>query len=325
MTCRAALFAIGALFAGWCSGCSTATSPVTFTACGEIGQDATCHTMVFGGVTRAYLLHVPATFHANTSALVVALHGSNGSGLRLMNTSGLNAKSDQAGFAVAYPFALVSPGAGITEWNEYFNHSFGASPPDDAGFLRQLIVTLQAQLNPDPKQIYVTGLSNGGFMAHRAAIDLSDLIAAIGVVEGTVVSPGAISDIPNPAHPVSIIILHGDQDPTVPCCSSPPVASQEETFNYWSGPRANSCATFDTTQPICDAQLHQTALSEKNATGCLGNTEVKFYRLQGGAHLWYTAPMNVPGQTPYNPTLSASTGITTNDILWNFFASHPKP
>src|SRR5438034_4664046 len=146
MTSRAALFAIGALFAGWGSGCSTATSPVTFTACCEIGQDATCHTMSFGGVTRAYLLHVPATFHANTSALVVALHGSNGSGLRLMNTSGLNAKSDKAGFAVAYPFALVSPGAGITEWNEYFNHSFGTSAPDDAGFLRQLIVTLQAQL-----------------------------------------------------------------------------------------------------------------------------------------------------------------------------------
>ena len=83
--------------------CSSSTTPVSPTPCGVIGADVTCHTMVFGGVTRAYLLHVPANFHANTSALVVALHGSNGSGLRLMNTSGLNATADKAGFAVAYP------------------------------------------------------------------------------------------------------------------------------------------------------------------------------------------------------------------------------
>ena len=312
---------VGVAFGAACSSSTNAPIPI---ACTQITPDATCFTMVFGGVTRTYLLHVPANFHANTSALVVALHGSNGSGLRLMNTSGLNATADKAGFAVAYPFALVSPGAGITEWNEYFNHSFGTSAPDDAGFLRQLIVTLQAQLAFDPKRVYVTGLSNGGFMAHRAAIDLSDIVAAIGVVEGTVVSPGTVSSLPNPAHPVSVLMLHGDQDPTVPCCTAPPVASQEESFNYWSGPRANSCTAFNTTQPICDAQLQQTAIPEKDASGCLGNTEVKFYRLQGGVHLWYTVPMNVPGQAPYNPALNATTGVTTNDILWNFFASHPK-
>ncbi|HKW12262.1 MAG TPA: hypothetical protein VJO33_17890, partial [Gemmatimonadaceae bacterium] len=63
-------------------------------------------------ITAAF--HVPATFHAGTNGLVVALHGSQGSGLRLMNTSGLNAESDAMGFAVAYPFSLVSPGAGFT-------------------------------------------------------------------------------------------------------------------------------------------------------------------------------------------------------------------
>ena len=33
--------------------------------------------------------------------------------------SQLSAKADQAGFAVAYPYALLAPGAGITEWNEF--------------------------------------------------------------------------------------------------------------------------------------------------------------------------------------------------------------
>jgi polyhydroxybutyrate depolymerase len=292
-------------------------------ACDEGVADPNCHTLQFGGVTRAYLLHVPANFHAGTSGLVVALHGSQGSGLRLMSTSGLNAESDAMGFAVAYPFSLVSPGAGFTEWNEFYNHSYGSNPPDDVGFIRQVILDLQAQIGPDPKRIYVTGLSNGGMMAHRVGVELSSLVAAIGVVEGTLVSPGSVSSVPRAAAPVSVLILHGDSDTTVPCCSAPPVASQEETFNYWSGPSANSCATVDTTQPICDTEGNAVAI-EKRATGCNGGSEVQYYRLEGGIHLWYTAPMNVSGQMPYNPDLSSSTGVTTDEILWKFFAAHPK-
>lgn len=292
-------------------------------ACGENFLDANCRTISFGGVSRAYLLHVPATFQSGSGALVIALHGSRGSGLRLSQTSGLNFEADQKGFAVAYPYALVSPGAGITEWNEFFNHSFGTNPPDDAGFIRALIQSLQSELNPDPKRIFVTGLSNGGFMAHRVAVQLSDLVAAIGVVEGTLVSPGDPANVPPPVAPISVLMLHGDQDPTVPCCSLPPVASQEQSFNYWIGPSANACSIVDTSQPICDSQGNPVAV-EKDATGCRGNTEVKYYRLEGGVHLWYTGPMNVSGQSPFNPDFNASTGVTTDDILWNFFASHPK-
>jgi polyhydroxybutyrate depolymerase len=306
-----------------CGGGSGVTDGGSANACGEAFLDPNCHTIAFGGVTRAYLLHVPANFQSGSRALVIALHGSRGSGLRLMQTSGLNAESDQKGFAVAYPYALVSPGAGFTEWNEFFNHSFGSNPPDDVGFIRALIQSLQSQLSLDPKRIFVTGLSNGGFMAHRVAVQLSDLVAAVGVVEGTVVSPGNVSDVPAPVAPISVLILHGDQDAVVPCCSSPPVASQEVTFNYWTGTRADACSTVDTSQPICDAQGNPVAI-EKDATGCRSNTEVKYYRLEGGVHLWYTVPMNVSGQSPFNPNFNATTGVTTDDILWNFFAAHPK-
>jgi polyhydroxybutyrate depolymerase len=293
-------------------------------ACGEASPDAECHTLSFGGTERAYLLHVPTNFQAGSGALIIALHGSQGSGLRLSETSGLDAKADKEGFAVAYPYSLVSPGAGFTEWNEFYNHSFGSTAPDDVGFIRQLILALEAQIKPDPRKVFVTGLSNGGMMAHRIGVQLSDLVAAIGVVEGTLVSPGDPATVPPAIAPVSVLIIHGDQDPTVPCCSSPPVASQEDTFDYWAGSSADACTSVDTNQPICDGQGNETSLLEKKATGCRGNTEVRFYRLKGGVHLWYTAPMNVPGTTPYNPDFNSTTGVTTDDILWNFFSSHPK-
>jgi polyhydroxybutyrate depolymerase len=301
------------------------TSGGTPDACGVIGQDPECHTLVFGGITRAYLLHVPANFQAGTSALVIGLHGSEGSGAMFRDRSQLSAKADLEGFAIAYPYALVSPGAGITEWNEFFNNSFGANPPDDAGFIRQLIVNLQASLGPDPKRIFVTGLSNGGFMTHRVGIQLSDLVAGIAVVEGTVVSPGLIQNVPAPLGPVSVLIFHGDLDPTVLYCGQPNVASQEQTFNYWSGGLANHCATVDTSAPLCDAQGNISPVFEKDATGCTGNTEVKFYKLAGGVHTWYTTPMNVPGQAPFNADFTSTTGVTTDDILWKFFVAHPKP
>lgn len=305
------------------TGTPSGNSGATMNACGESVADPECRTLDFGGLTRAYLLHVPANFQANTSALVLALHGSDGSGAMFRDRSQLSAKADQAGFAVAYPYALVSPGAGITEWNEFFNNSFGSSPLDDAGFLRQLITTLTASLHADPKRIYVTGLSNGGFMAHRAGIQISDLVAAIAVVEGTVVSPGHIQDVPAPLGPVSVLVFHGDQDPTVAYCGGPVVASQEQTFNYWSA--ANQCAAVDTTAPLCDAQGNITAAIEKDASHCAAGTEVRFYRLEGGVHQWYTLPMNVAGQSPFNPDFNSTTGVTTDDIVWNFLRAHPKP
>jgi polyhydroxybutyrate depolymerase len=295
-------------------------TPPTTTSSACAG-DPECQTLSSDQPTRAYLLHVPGNFRLNASGLVIALHGSNESGATFRNRSLLSAKADQAGFAVAYPYALQSPGAGITEWNEFFNSSFGGTPPDDVGFLRQLIIALQAQLHPDPRRIYVTGFSNGGFMTHRAGIQLSDLIAAIAVVEGSVVSSGSIQGVPAPLGPVSVLMLHGDQDSTVPYCGGQAYASQEQSLNYWSA--ANRCSTADTTAPLCDAQ-GITSVAEKEASGCARGAEVKFYKLLGGAHDWYTAPMNAPSNSPFNPKFDARSGDTTNDLVWNFFVTHPK-
>jgi polyhydroxybutyrate depolymerase len=282
--------------------------------------DPECQTLTSIQPVRAYLLHVPASFRPNASGLVIALHGSGESGTTFRSRTQLSEKADQAGFAVAYPYALLSPGAGITEWNELFNNSFGGNPPDDVGFLRELIQALQAQLRPDAKRIYVTGFSNGGFMTHRAGIQLSGFVAAIAVAQGSVASTGSIQSVPVPLEPVSVLMLHGDADTMVPYCNAQPYASQEQSFNYWS--TANRCSRTDTAAPLCDAQ-GITSVAEKDASECARGTEVKFYKLLGGQHEWYTIPMNT-GSSPFNPSFDATSGVTTADIVWNFFATHPK-
>ena len=289
--------------------------------------------LVVNGVTRTYVLHVPASFQPNSSTLVIAFHGSKGSGSQFESYTGLSPKADAIGFAVAYPDGLPNAN-GITSWNGYFNTTSGTNPPDDSRFARQLILVLQANLHPDPKKIYVTGFSAGGYMAHRAAIDHADLIAAAGVVEGSlwVQAVGGTQQPPPSNAAVSLLVLHGDADAVINYCgvttANVTAASQDQTFNYWYQTPANSCTTLKTTTSLCAGFAGSpTPITMKDATGCKSGTEVRFYRLVGGTHTWNQAPLNVaPGTAaqPYNPNLNSATGVTTNDILWNFFASHAK-
>jgi len=279
-----------------------------------------CYSLTVNGVLRTYSLHVPSGFQKNTGALVIVLHGSGGNGLKVEGNTGFSTLADQAGFAVVYPDGLVNPSIGQTDWAYFFNEF-----TDDVGFLRQLIHTLQTNVGPDPKRIYVTGFSAGALMSHRLGVQTSDLVAAIGVVEGALFSSTTSQTVPSALSPVSVIALHGDQDTTVRYCGSQTDASQEQSFNYWAGTSADSCSSVDTSSALCDAQGNITAAVEKDATSCSGNAEVKFYRLIGGVHVWYDSPMNVSGQVPFNPNFDSNTGITTTDIVWNFFASHPKP
>jgi polyhydroxybutyrate depolymerase len=188
-----------------------------------------------------------------------------------------------------------------------------------------LISLLQSNVVPDPKKIYVTGFSAGALMAHRMGVQASDLVAAIGPVEGTLFSSSAPQAVPAATAPVSVIELHGDQDRVIHYCGDSTDASVEVSFNYWAGSSANGCSSFDTTTALCDAQGNITAVVEKDAKSCKGSAEVKIYKLIGGDHEWFSVPMNVSGDVPYNPDFDSSTGIVTTNIIWNFFASHPKP
>jgi polyhydroxybutyrate depolymerase len=298
---------------------------VTATACGQCNSNPNQPSAVGGtsltvnGVARTYRLHVPANFQKNTSGLVLVMHGSGGNGLGMEIGTGFSSLADQVGFAVVYPDGLFESMGGQTNWAYFFNDF-----ADDVGFIRQLLQTLAVSIQFDPRKVYVTGLSSGALMSHRLGVQLGDRIAAIGVVEGALSYEGPAGGAPVPAviAPVSVLILHGDQDVTIPSCGTPTAASQDRTFNYWAGSMA--CSRIDPTDPLCDSQGNITAVTQKVASGCNTNVEVRFYKLIGGTHTWNTVPMNVSGQAPFNPGFDATTGITTRDILWNFFAAHPK-
>ncbi len=255
-----ALFALSLL----CCGGGGGTMPITGggptlgtgTPCGTQGGTL-CYSMTVNGATRTFALHVPSNFQKNSGALVIVLHGSDGDGVKIEGNTGFSTLADQDGFAVVYPDGLIDS-TGETDWAYFFNDF-----TDDVGFLRQLIGTIQSNVEPDPKKIYVAGFSAGALMAHRLGVQASDLVAAIGSVEGALYSSATPQTVPAALGPVSIIEMHGDQDSVIHYCGDSTDASQEATFNYWAGSSANSCSNLDTTTALCDTEGNITAVVER--------------------------------------------------------------
>ena len=108
------------------------------------GKSQTC-TVTVNGVTRQYMLYIPSTLPAAPS-LLIYLHGARG-GMYEGQNMGWTTKASQMEFIAAYPQGLAND-SGATSWNLYFNHSY-SNPPDDVGFIKLLIQTVELGLAVD--------------------------------------------------------------------------------------------------------------------------------------------------------------------------------
>ena len=283
------------------------------------GTSQTC-TLTVNGVTRQYLLYIPKTL-PSSPALLVYLHGAHG-GMWEGQNMGWTTKAASADFIAAYPQGLPN-NSGITSWNLYFNGTY-TNPPDDVGFIKSLISTVELGLSVDSHKVFVTGYSLGAFMTNRVGVELGSLVAAIAPVAGELwMNSGTV---PKATAPISVLMMNGSADTSVPYCglTSPyPQATEDDTFNYWQ--TQNACK--QNTAALCSGGK-VTSTSSKTATGCTSAVVVQQYELIGGIHKWYLNNMNVPPGTstePYNSKFTTSTGLTTDDIIWDFFVAHPKP
>ena len=165
--------------------------------------DHTC-TLMMGDQKRTYLVHVPKDYDSKKPApVVLALHGAAMDGSMMVWFSGLNEKSDESGFIVVYPSGTgVGP---FRTWNAGgFTGKMAEGKADDVAFIGKLLDDLGTVVKVDEKRVYACGMSNGGMMCYRFAAELSDRIAAIAPVAGTI----AVEES-KPKRPVPVIHFHG--------------------------------------------------------------------------------------------------------------------
>ena len=133
-------------------------------AAGTCRAQTTGHTFRSGGIDRTYRLHLPEGLPAG-APLVIVLHGYGGQARP--ESFGMNEVADRHGFAVCYPQG-ERDGRGKTCWN--VGYPFQADMTvDDVRFLTELIRHLAKEHRLSRRNVFCTGMSNGGDMCYLLA------------------------------------------------------------------------------------------------------------------------------------------------------------
>jgi len=231
-------------------------------------------------------------------------------------------------FIVVYPEGL-NGAYGKPTWNDCRGDCQVSSDANDVQFINTLIEKLLADFDIDSHRIYVSGLSNGGFMAQRIAIELNQKIAAISSV---VASKPAVSSCAQP-QPIPILFMFGTDDNHMPynggLLSNPPnalhgtVLSADATIDYWKN--LNQTDITPQYEIFPDLDTNDGGVVEKfSYLHGVNDTEVIFYKINGAGH---SAPSI---SERYSSLFEQYFNKQNHDIemtteVWNFFKNKSLP
>ena len=274
----------------------------------------TRQTILSGGRTRTYVLHLPQGREDQSSLpLILVLHGGGGTAVGIQRVSGMNQVADREGFVVAYPQGTGWRNITRGTWNAGGCCGYAMNQrTDDVGFLRAVMDEIERTHHTDPARVYVTGISNGGMMAYRLACELADRIAAIAPVAGALNYA-----LCAPTQPVSVVIFHGTADQHVPYKGGQGAAAREVRID----PPVSAAVSFWTTQnrcapaPVVDVRG---TVKREQYQGCAQQTDVVLYTIEGQGHAW------PGGQRGWRFGDVPSRALSSSEAMWAFFARHRR-
>ncbi|NUR70035.1 MAG: polyhydroxybutyrate depolymerase [Hamadaea sp.] len=239
-----------------------------------------------GGQTRTAQAHAPAGYQPGMP-LVVAFHYYRSDVDVLRRMTRLDAKADQKGFVVVYPETIISG----------FNAMDCCGDYDDVGFVKALVAHMIEVWQVDPRRVYATGISNGADMTFRMAVAAPGLFAAIAPVSGGFIGSRTADPAFKPAKPVSVVTFIGLLD-------------NADVFNGGLDIWRTRLGCKPSAKGVYAKGITWTR------TRCADGSEVVDYQIAGMEHRW-------PGGTEVGLG-SPETKINAVDVMWDFFAAHPR-
>ena len=267
-------------------------------------QQTLNESMLHDGVTREYIVYVPAVYNGSSPVpLLFNFHGYGMSANSQMSYGNMRAVADTAGFILVYPQGTLfwgSPHWNVGSWTI-------GSTADDIGFTEAMIDTLSANYNIDLNRVYSCGYSNGGYFSFELACQLSAKIAAIGSVGGTMSTETYNSC--NPSHPTPVVTIHGTDDATVSYSGGKPENSESlsDVNTYWANYNNTIVSPVVSTLPninTTDGSTVELSLYN-NGDNC---TSVEHYKVIGGDHDW-------PGSW-------GNMDINAGAVIWSFVSKY---
>ena len=276
-----------------------------------------------GGLQRSYRTYVPKSLPQG-APLVLVMHGS-GEGpqaIRVGTGYGFERLADQHGFALVYPKSFGF------DWNDCSsigNTAVNGVRADDAGFLAALVDKLVGELGVDPKRVFAAGVSNGGSMALRLALEDPKRYRAVAAALANVPAPQNFQCQPGAQTP-SVLIMNGTEDPLVPYGGGEikllgmfykggHVISSIASAQFFA--ERNGIAGQPLVSPTQTAQ--GTRVEHARWPAKDGRTEVELVTLHGAGHglpqPWARHPRLL------GPSLSEPNGPA---LMWDFFARQSR-
>ena len=259
------------------------------------------------GIQRDYIVYIPELYDGTTTVpLVLNFHGYGSNAAQQMFYGDFRDIADTEGFLLVHPEGTTFIG------NQFWNVGFPglSSTIDDVGFTEALIDELATLYAIDLDRVYATGMSNGGFMSFLLACQLSEKIAAVASVTGSMTQD--TFDDCNAQHPTPVLQIHGTDDGVVLYNGNNLSIPIADVISYWVD--YNNCETTPTTTTLPDVDVSDGSTVEHSVyeDGDNGIT-TEHMKVIGGGHTWPGSVINTAGT---NQDIDASMEI------WLFFSRY---
>lgn len=270
-----------------------------------------------GGHERLVEVHLPPGAAARPRALVLGLHGGGGSHASFRDKTGFVELAAREGFVVAFPEGTGRWARKLLTWNA--GHCCGLARRqgvDDVGYLVEAVAAVAAVTPVDLDRVFVTGHSNGAFMAHRAVAERPDVFAAgaglAGGIGGRVWRRGREHRVPLAAQPAGFLMLHAKDDGHVLFQGGQSQGLERwridlgvrRSFDHWR--QADACGPEVTTALEEGGRVQRWV-----AEGCAAPVEALVAAEAG--HGWWGASRRRRGQP-------AGLDVSASGLVWEFFS-----
>lgn len=274
-------------------------------------------TIEWGGLKRTYLTYVPQGLPKG-APLVVVMHGSgqNGAEMRVWTGYGFERLADERGFAVVYPDGYEGYWNACNIVGDYSANKLNI---DDVGFLAGMVDKLISEIGVDPGRVFATGISRGGHMAFRLALEGPSRFRAVAAVAANVPTPENFKCRPSGQGTSSVMIMNGTKDPINPFAGGEvklfgllkrgKVRSSRESGQYFADLN-NISGTPETNETQVTDGVHVQQVLWRNDS----KVEVELVAIHGGGHgipQPYWRYPRLLGPAPKEPNGPA--------VIWAFF------
>ncbi len=239
------------------------------------------------GIKRDFITYLP-DINATGLPVIISLHGNLGT------PEGQLKLADFRPLAIREKFMIVCPAGIDRSWNDGRATRANKKNVDDVHFINELITYILTTYKADAHRVYVTGMSNGGFMASRLACELSNRIAAVAIVAATMDKDVDYA----PVKPIPVMYIHGTDDPIVPFeggmikkGAGGKIYGHEEALQKWAS--ADNCNLKPIVTSLPQLVNDGTSVTKEEYTRG-GAKRVVGYTITSGGHTWPGGPQYLP-------------------------------